>query len=78
MLIQNPQLAYALLQAQVIMKIVDPKVADVSVIGVVSLPSIDITNKSKICMGKSYTVCNSLMTIFMIISKIYIKGRHLL
>jgi len=28
MLIQNPQLAYALLQAQVIMKIVDPKVAD--------------------------------------------------
>jgi len=29
MLLQNPQLAYALLQAQVIMKIVDPKVADV-------------------------------------------------
>lgn len=28
MLLQNPQLAYALLQAQVIMKIVDPKVAD--------------------------------------------------
>lgn len=30
MLLQNPQLAYALLQAQVVMKIVDPKVADVS------------------------------------------------
>lgn len=28
MLLQNPQLAYALLQAQVVMKIVDPKVAD--------------------------------------------------
>ncbi|XP_047128493.1 cleavage stimulation factor subunit 2 isoform X1 [Hydra vulgaris] len=28
MLLQNPQLAYALLQAQVIMKIVDPKVAE--------------------------------------------------
>lgn len=54
MLIQNPQLAYALLQAQVIMKIVDPKVADVSVIGVVSLPSIDITTKSKICMGEIF------------------------
>ncbi|XP_062510852.1 cleavage stimulation factor subunit 2-like [Corticium candelabrum] len=28
MLLQNPQLAYALLQAQLIMKIIDPKVAD--------------------------------------------------
>ncbi len=27
MLLQNPQLAYALLQAQIVMKIVDPKVA---------------------------------------------------
>lgn len=78
MLIQNPQLAYALLQAQVIMKIVDPKVADVSVISVVSLPSIDITTISKICMGKSHTVCNSLMAIIMIISKICVKGRLLL
>lgn len=31
MLLQNPQLAYALLQAQIVMKIVDPKVALVSV-----------------------------------------------
>lgn len=30
LLLQNPQLAYALLQAQVIMKIVDPQVALVS------------------------------------------------
>ena len=30
MLLQNPQLAYALLQAQVVMKIVDPLVAQVS------------------------------------------------
>lgn len=30
MLLQNPQLAYALLQAQIVMKIVDPKVAVVS------------------------------------------------
>ena len=37
MLLQNPQLAYALLQAQVIMKIVDPKVADVSVIVILCL-----------------------------------------
>jgi len=29
MLLQNPQLGYALLQAQVIMKIVDPEVAKV-------------------------------------------------
>lgn len=29
MLLQNPQLAYALLQAQLVMKIIDPKVADV-------------------------------------------------
>ena len=35
MLLQNPQLAYALLQAQVIMKIVDPKVADVSFCSVI-------------------------------------------
>jgi cleavage stimulation factor subunit 2 len=28
MLLQNPQLAYALLQAQLVMKIIDPKVAD--------------------------------------------------
>ena len=27
MLLQNPQLAYALLQAQIVMKIVDPQVA---------------------------------------------------
>lgn len=31
MLLQNPQLGYALLQAQIIMKIVDPQVAAVSV-----------------------------------------------
>eukprot|EP00118_Oscarella_pearsei_P013908 m.115555 g.115555 ORF g.115555 m.115555 type:complete len:129 (+) comp37545_c0_seq12:320-706(+) len=31
MLLQNPQLAYALLQAQLTMKIIDPKVADVSI-----------------------------------------------
>lgn len=31
MLLQNPQLAYALLQAQIVMKIVDPQVALVSV-----------------------------------------------
>jgi cleavage stimulation factor subunit 2 len=30
MLLQNPQLAYALLQAQIVMKIVDPQVAIVS------------------------------------------------
>lgn len=30
LLLQNPQLAYALLQAQVIMRIVDPNVAIVS------------------------------------------------
>lgn len=30
MLLQNPQLAYALLQAQVVMRIVDPQVAVVS------------------------------------------------
>ena len=30
MLLQNPQLAYALLQAQVVMKIVDPQMAAVS------------------------------------------------
>ena len=30
MLLQNPQLAYALLQAQVVMKIVDPVIAQVS------------------------------------------------
>lgn len=30
MLLQNPQLAYALLQAQIVMKIVDPQVAMVS------------------------------------------------
>lgn len=30
MLLQNPQLAYALLQAQIVMKIVDPQVALVS------------------------------------------------
>jgi len=29
MLLQNPQLGYALLQAQVIMKIVDPEIAKV-------------------------------------------------
>ena len=29
MLLQNPQLAYALLQAQVVMKIVDPNIAQV-------------------------------------------------
>jgi hypothetical protein len=32
MLLQNPQLAYALLQAQVVMRIVDPQVAIVSFI----------------------------------------------
>ena len=32
MLLQNPQLAYALLQAQIIMKIVDPQVALVGTI----------------------------------------------
>ena len=31
MLLQNPQLAYALLQAQVVMKIVDPVIAQVVV-----------------------------------------------
>lgn len=31
MLLQNPQLSYALLQAQIIMKIVDPQVAAVSI-----------------------------------------------
>ena len=31
MLLQNPQLAYALLQAQVVMKIVDPVIAQVMV-----------------------------------------------
>ena len=31
MLLQNPQLAYALLQAQIVMKIVDPQVAMVCV-----------------------------------------------
>lgn len=31
MLLQNPQLGYALLQAQIIMKIVDPQVAAVSI-----------------------------------------------
>ena len=31
MLLQNPQLAYALLQAQVVMKIVDPVIAQVGV-----------------------------------------------
>jgi len=30
MLLQNPQLAYALLQAQVVMRIVDPEIAMVS------------------------------------------------
>lgn len=30
MLLQNPQLAYALLQAQIVMKIVEPQVALVS------------------------------------------------
>lgn len=30
MLLQNPQLAYALLQAQVVMKIIDPHTAAVS------------------------------------------------
>ena len=30
MLLQNPQLAYALLQAQVVMRIVDPQTAAVS------------------------------------------------
>ena len=30
MLLQNPQLAYALLQAQIVMKIVDPQVAMVT------------------------------------------------
>ena len=30
MLLENPQLAYALLQAQIVMKIVDPQVAIVS------------------------------------------------
>lgn len=30
MLLQNPQLGYALLQAQVVMKIVDPEVAKVN------------------------------------------------
>lgn len=33
MLLQNPQLAYALLQAQVVMRIVDPEIALVSVAG---------------------------------------------
>lgn len=32
MLLQNPQLAYALLQAQIVMKIVDPQVAMVTLI----------------------------------------------
>lgn len=32
MLLQNPQLAYALLQAQIVMKIVDPQVAMVRII----------------------------------------------
>ena len=32
MLLQNPQLAYALLQAQIVMKIVDPQVAMVRTI----------------------------------------------
>jgi len=31
MLLQNPQLGYALLQAQVIMKIVNPEVAKVTI-----------------------------------------------
>lgn len=31
MLLQNPQLGYALLQAQIVMKIVDPQVAVVSI-----------------------------------------------
>lgn len=30
MLLQNPQLAYALLQAQVVMRIIDPPAASVS------------------------------------------------
>ena len=30
MLLQNPQLSYALLQAQVVMKIVSPEIAQVS------------------------------------------------
>lgn len=33
MLLQNPQLAYALLQAQVVMRIVDPEIALVSATG---------------------------------------------
>jgi hypothetical protein len=33
MLLQNPQLAYALLQAQVVMRIVDPEIALVSASG---------------------------------------------
>jgi hypothetical protein len=38
MLLQNPQLAYALLQAQLVMKIIDPKVADVSMqLSIISL-----------------------------------------
>jgi cleavage stimulation factor subunit 2 len=32
MLLQNPQLAYALLQAQIVMKIVDPQVAMVGTV----------------------------------------------
>lgn len=32
MLLQNPQLAYALLQAQVVMKIVDPEIAMVCIV----------------------------------------------
>lgn len=38
MLLQNPQLAYALLQAQVVMRIVDPEIALVST----SCPSLEM------------------------------------
>ena len=51
MLLQNPQLAYALLQAQIVMKIVDPQVALVS------------TNRSTIwCIHLYLRFCVQVMT----------------
>ena len=61
MLLQNPQLAYALLQAQVIMKIVDPKVADVSTFCIFSIRYYSQHLKSRQHFGQ---ICSLELIIF--------------
>ena len=57
MLLQNPQLAYALLQAQVVMKIVDPVIAQVGCVRILGFGDFcyDLSVISK-CFGGDVSI----------------------